>query len=1006
MQEAAFGKWESSTVLVNKDGVKPQFDSPSFVKPGRTQSTMNVPDRKAPRRKKKTKKLLPGVNEPIVETVAESRFLDKDNLEHNSNGLTSHEAQELLAKVGYNEVVSAKESFGWTILKMYVQPINILVLIAAILSVAVTPEPIETPLVSTLPQTLATPERGWLSFGLLLLLLNLFVWSDYFAEKNAGDAVAVLKGKLKPVATAKRDGEWVEVPVRELVPGDLLMFTGGSSVPADVTLLHVAGEHLEVDESALTGESLPSKKRAGDESLSGGMVKVGEAQAVVLRTGKDSFFGKTISLLNEGGNSGHLHMLLMRTTYVITGVAAAFSIGFLVLLLVRQSYYNTFPNLTLGPGSSIAMAFGLLASAMPLAIPVVTGAILAVGAKELADIDVIVSRMSCLEELAGCSILCSDKTGTLTLNQLVMEKDYYMPDKRFTEKDLLVYAGLASGWVKCDAIDKCIMDSLKERTSITPADLEKEWKIWLSTPFNAVTKRTEADVTQIASGVRMLVSKGAPQVIQKLTNGGDELTDITNSNAKRGFRTLGVAYRMINADGSVNEEQPWVFVGYFALFDPPRVDSKDVLATAMRMGLHVKMITGDQNAIAEETMARLGMGRKAVHRDVLKSATNKLELIELIESTAGFSGVFPEDKFSIVEGFQFAHHKVAMTGDGVNDAPALRKANVGVAVDGATDAAKAAADIIMLTPGLSGIVTALTRSRKIFHRLDSYLIFRIAVSIDIAVFYFLAAAAMHFIVPTYVIVLTALINDIIMISMSFDYVTASPLPVDWNIAKVITISCLISFFCIGQSLLFVYLARPVGPYGVSWWTYFGSKSITDYQVIAALFLEMNTAIQLSIFSARTEGPFWIRRPGAWLLAAVFLGCLTSTLIAALWTINASLDLGDGALMDGLYDGKTVLLIYLYCIFWFLAMEVFKTITYVIWEKIQFHDDAHFKQFFHVTGWSKSSDGPAPHATSVPVGGAESKADVVMVDSSKDKKVVKDADAVELGEMKEVPIKKK
>ncbi len=669
---------------VNAKGVRAvEADQPVFVKPKRTESTMNVPEKK-PRRKKNKK---PKVDEPVVEAPkARNPFLDREIAEQGA-GLTGEQVRKLQEEVGFNEVVAAKESFAWVVFKMYVQPINILVLIAAILSVVIAPEPLPNPLVSTVPLTLMTPQRGWLAFALLLLLLNLFVWSDYLAEKNAGDAVAVLQGRLKPLATAKRDGKWTDVPVRELVPGDLLMLTGGSLVPADVQLVHVAGTQIEVDESALTGESLPSKKSAGDESLSGGLVKVGEAEALVLRTGPDSFFGKTITLLNEGQASGHLHFLLIRLTYIITGIAAGFSIGFMISLLVRQEYYNSFPYIFLGPGTSIAMAFGLLASAMPLAIPVVTGAILAVGAKELAEVDVIVSRMSCLEELAGCSVLCSDKTGTLTLNQLKMEDNSWIPDSRFTERDLLVYAALASSWVKMDAIDLCIVNALKERTGLTPQDLEKEWQVHSEKPFNAVTKRTEADVTQVSSGTRMLVSKGAPQVIAQICNGGQEFTDMTNSNAKRGFRTLGVCYKILTGT-SADDEHPWTFVGYFALFDPPRVDSKEVLAIAVKMGLHVKMITGDQNAIAEETMARLGMGRKVVHREVLKAATNKAELIDLIENTAGFSGVYPEDKFSIVEGFQLAHHKVAMTGDGVNDAPALRKANVGVAVDGATDAAK------------------------------------------------------------------------------------------------------------------------------------------------------------------------------------------------------------------------------------------------------------------------------------------------------------------------------
>lgn len=251
-----------------------------------------------------------------VEPVPTQRnpFIDKEMVEANATGLTTEQAEKLIAEVGYNEVVPYKESFGWKVLKMYLQPINVLVLIAAILSVAITPEPIINPQLSTVPATLVTPERGWLAFALLLLMLNLFVWSDYFAERSAGDAVSVLQGKLQPKATVKRDGVWKEVAVRDLVPGDLIMLVGGSMVPADVQLVHISGDQVEVDESALTGESLPAKKVAGDESLSGGILKLGEAEAVVLRTGAESFFGKTISLLGSVEDGGHLHMLLMKLT--------------------------------------------------------------------------------------------------------------------------------------------------------------------------------------------------------------------------------------------------------------------------------------------------------------------------------------------------------------------------------------------------------------------------------------------------------------------------------------------------------------------------------------------------------------------------------------------------------------------------------------------------------------------------------------------------------------------
>jgi H+-transporting ATPase len=587
--------------------------------------------------------------------------------------------------------------------------------------------------------------RHWPDFFIILLLLVSNAVVGFWEESQAGNAIAALKAKLAIKARVKRDGKWITPPAGEVVPGDVIRLRLGDIVPADARLL--AGDPVEMDQSALTGESLPAERKPGEAVFSGSIVRQGEIGAVVYATGANTYFGKTAQLVREAHTVSHFQRAVLKIGDYLIVLAVA-----LVAVIVTVALFRGDPVLT-----TLQFALVLTVAAIPVAMPTVLSVTMAVGARLLAKAEAIVSRLVAIEELAGVDVLCADKTGTLTQNKLTLGDPFGV--NNVSVEQVIFNAALASRADNNDTIDLAVLGGLKNAQELNG------YQVVHFQPFDPVHKRTEAAV-KAADGRTFKVTKGAPQVILELSaNAGQvkpAVEKAVNEFAARGFRSLGVA----RAEG----EGQWQFLGVLPLFDPPREDAKATIATACQMGVKVKMVTGDQLAIARETAMKLGMGTAILdagglgdvkHRESAQSA-------ESIERADGFAQVFPEHKFHIVDVLQQHGHIVGMTGDGVNDAPALKKADCGIAVSGATDAARAAASIVLMTPGLSVIIEAIKESRKTFQRMNSYAIYRIAETLRVLLFMTLAILVFNFYPLTAVmIVILALLNDGAILSIAY-----------------------------------------------------------------------------------------------------------------------------------------------------------------------------------------------------------------------------------------------
>ncbi len=639
---------------------------------------------------------------------------------------------------------------------------------------------------------------------------------------------------------------------RELVPGDVVRIRLGDIVPADARLL--AGDAIELDQSALTGESLPVERSTGDAVFSGSIVRRGEIDALVYGTGQNTYFGKTAKLVEEAHTISHFQRAVLKIGNYLIVLAVA-----LVVLIIVVSLFRGDPMLEARPGHEPVLLFALVltVAAIPVAMPTVLSVTMAVGARLLAKKEAVVSRLASIEELAGVDIFCSDKTGTLTENKLTLGEPFCASGVAAGE--LILAASLASRAEDNDTIDMAVLAGLKD------ADALQGYKTVHFQPFDPVHKRTEAAI-ESADGLTMKVAKGAPQVILELSaTSGDmksEAEKVINDFAHRGFRSLGVA--RTDARGE------WQFLGILPLFDPPRADAKETIATAEDMGIDVIMVTGDQVAIAREIAGKLGLGTNIMDATVLADATpqESAQLTTSIEQADGFAQVFPEHKFHIVEMLQKRNHIVGMTGDGVNDAPALKKADCGIAVSGATEAARAAADIVLLTPGLSIIIDAVKESRRIFQRMNSYAIYRIAETIRVLLLMTLSILVFNFYpVTALMIVLLAMLNDGAILSIAYDNVQYLNKPEAWNMRTVLGVATVLGIVGVVASFGLFYLGVRVFHF--------------DREFIQTLmYLKLSVAGHLTIFVTRTRGPFWSHRPATILLAAVFGTQLIATVIAA------------------------------------------------------------------------------------------------------------------------------
>ncbi len=737
-------------------------------------------------------------------------------LDSSSGGLSSAEAQKRLEQYGANSFQEKKENPVLKFLGYFWGPIPWMIEVAAVLSAAV---------------------QHWVDFIIICVLLLFNALVGFWQEHQAANAVDALKKQLALKARIKRDGKWSQVDAAILVPGDIIRLRLGDIIPADIKLSE--GDYLSVDQSALTGESLPVDKAIGDVGYSGSVVKQGEMVALVVATGANTFFGKTAKLVSTAKSVSHFQRAVLTIGDYLIYLSLALAAVLILAMLIRGAAFLTL----------LQFALILIIAAIPVAMPAVLSVTMAIGAMALAKMKAIVTRLESIEEMAGLDILCSDKTGTLTQNKLTLGEP--MLYKAKDPQDLILAGALASKAENQDAIDMAVITGL-ENPGVLDTYTQSKF-----IPFDPIRKRTEAEIKG-QDGHSFKVTKGAPQVILGICHPPDDAVNRINTQvdklAKQGYRTLGVA-RSNGGDG-------WEFLGLLPLFDPPREDAAETIRQAKEHGIEVKMVTGDNVAIARQISSQLGLGTQIQVADELFSETSEKtaisdEVAVRVEATDGFAQVFPQHKFEIVKALQRLGHIVGMTGDGVNDSPALKQANTGIAVSGATDAARAAAALVLTAPGLSVIIKAVEEARKIFERMNSYAIYRITETIRIMFFVTLAMIVFNFYpITTVMIILLALLNDLPIMTIAYDNTWLEPNPVRWDMRRVLTVSTVLGLIGVVETFGLLVIVKVL-------------FKLDDAQIQSLIYLKLAVAGHLTLLVARTKHSFLTRPyPAPILLLAI------------------------------------------------------------------------------------------------------------------------------------------
>ncbi|KAL5782910.1 hypothetical protein ACOSP7_007939 [Xanthoceras sorbifolium] len=779
-----------------------------------------------------------------------------EQLKCRRDGLSSEEGANRLQVFGPNKLEEKKESKFLKFLGFMWNPLSWVMEAAAIMAIALANGDGRPP--------------DWQDFVGIIVLLLINSTISFIEENNAGNAAAALMANLAPKTKILRDGRWSEQDASILVPGDIITIKLGDIVPADARLLE--GDPLKIDQSALTGESLPVTKNPHDEVFSGSTCKQGEIEAVVIATGVHTFFGKAAHLVDSTNQVGHFQKVLTAIgNFCICSIAVGIIAEIIIMYPVqRRKYRQGIDNLLV-----------LLIGGIPIAMPTVLSVTMAIGSHRLSQQGAITKRMTAIEEMAGMDVLCSDKTGTLTLNKLSVDKNLIEVFAKGMEKEyVMLLAARASRTENQDAIDAAIVGTLADPKEARAGIREIHFF-----PFNPVDKRTA--LTYIDSdGNWHRASKGAPEQIITLCNCKEDVRRkahaVIDKFADRGLRSLAVARQEIPEKNKDSPGAPWQFVGILPLFDPPRHDSAETIRRALNLGVNVKMITGDQLAIAKETGRRLGMGTNMYPSSSLlgqdkDASIAALPVDELIEKADGFAGVFPEHKYEIVKKLQERKHICGMTGDGVNDAPALKKADIGIAVADATDAARGASDIVLTEPGLSVIISAVLTSRAIFQRMKNYTIYAVSITIRIVLGFMLIALIWRFDFSPFMVLIIAILNDGTIMTISKDRVKPSPQPDSWKLREIFATGVVLGSYMAIMTVIFFWLMRKTDFFSNA----FGVRSLRNRedQMMAALYLQVSIISQALIFVTRSRSWSFVERPGLLLLTAFVIAQLVATFIA-------------------------------------------------------------------------------------------------------------------------------
>ena len=791
----------------------------------------------------------------------------------NPSGLSEAEAKRRLAHFGENALVEHRVSLLERLARFFWGPIPWMIEIAAVLSGAL---------------------HHWDDLAIILAMLFINAGVGFWQEFKADNAIALLKQRLALKARVKRDGEWKDIEAKLLVPGDVVHVKLGNVVPADMKL--VSGDYLSVDQSALTGESLPVDKAVGDDAYSGSIAKQGEMTGVVTATGMRTYFGKTAHLVEQAKTVSHFQRAVLRIGHFLILV----TIG-LVLVIGLAALFRHDPLF-----ETVQFALILTVASIPVALPAVLSVTMAVGAERLAKLRAIVSRLVAIEEMAGMDTLCSDKTGTLTKNELTLGDP--QPTQGVDREALILAAVLSSRRDAPDAIDAAVLVG-------APVSLGPEaYAVKAFHPFDPVAKRAEAEIEH--DGRTFKVAKGAPQVIIDLcAPGTDErrvITATVDADAAKGFRTLGVA--------RTDDAGKWQLLGLLPLFDPPRDDCAATIAMTRAMGVDIKMVTGDHEAIAKEIAGQLKLGQNIVVAEALFKQDGAEPDAAHILAVDGFARVFPEHKFKIVKALQAAGHIVGMTGDGVNDAPALKQADVGIAVSGATDAARAAADLVLTAPGLSVITTAIEEARRIFERMTSYAIYRIAETMRLLLFMTASILIFNFYpVTAIMVVLLALLNDLPIMMIAYDNAPVAPAPVRWDMTRVLTIATVLGTYGVIESFGLFWIVR-------------NYLTLPLPIVQALIFLKLLVSGHMTIYLTRNTGAVWQRPWPSWKLV---VPCELTQVIGTLVVVYGLFMAPTGWLL--------ALMVWGYTLVSFFVASIIKIGTYRLLDYRAAHNARHIRR---------------------------------------------------------------